>query len=280
VTAPHASGHPEAQRPAGSHPPKTMNLTLQVWRQAGPNSGGGLEEYKATGVSPEMSFLEMLDVVNEELIGRGEVPIAFDHDCREGICGSCGMMINGVAHGPSVGTATCQLHMRSFKDGDTVVIEPWRSRAFPIVKDLVVNRSALDRIVAAGGFISAPTGSAQDGNALPVPKQDADAAMDAAACIQCGACVAACPNGSASLFTGAKISHLGLLPQGQPERYRRALKMVAQMDIESFGGCSFFGECQEACPKEISIDVISRMNRDFLTAAVTQVEERSAGGDA
>ena len=257
-----------------------MNLTLQVWRQAGPNSAGGLQEYKATDVSPEMSFLEMLDVVNEGLISRGEVPIAFDHDCREGICGSCGMMINGVAHGPSKGTATCQLHMRSFADGDTVVIEPWRARAFPIVKDLVVNRSALDRIVAAGGFISAPTGSAQDANSIPVRKDDSDSAMDAAACIGCGACVAACPNSSSSLFTGAKISHLGLLPQGQPERYRRALKMVAQMDLESFGGCTLFGECQEACPKEISIDVIARMNRDFLKAAFTQVEERSAGGDA
>ncbi|MDB4885504.1 MAG: succinate dehydogenase iron-sulfur subunit [Gemmatimonadetes bacterium] len=256
-----------------------MNLTLKVWRQAGPGSAGGLQEYAATGVSPDMSFLEMLDVVNEGLIGAGKAPIAFDHDCREGICGSCGMMINGVAHGPSRGTATCQLHMRTFKDGDTIVIEPWRARAFPVIKDLVVNRGALDRIVASGGFISAPTGSPQDGNALPIPKQDADAAMDAAACIQCGACVAACPNGSASLFTGAKISHLGLLPQGQPERYRRALKMVAQMDLENFGGCTWHGECQEACPKEISIDVISRMNRDFLKAAVTQVEERSGGGE-
>jgi succinate dehydrogenase / fumarate reductase iron-sulfur subunit len=255
-----------------------MNLTLQVWRQAGPTAEGGLKEYKATDVSPDMSFLEMLDVVNEQLIEKGEMPIAFDHDCREGICGSCGMMINGVAHGPSRGTATCQLHMRSFRDGDTIVIEPWRSRAFPIIKDLVVNRGALDRIIAAGGFITAPTGSAQDANSIPVPKQDADSSMDAAACIGCGACVAACPNGSASLFTGAKISHLGLLPQGQPERYRRALSMVAQMDIENFGGCTFFGECQAACPKEISIDVISRMNRDFLRAAVTKPAERIGGG--
>ena len=257
-----------------------MNLTLQVWRQAGPETEGALREYEATGVSPDMSFLEMLDVVNEGLIGRGEMPIAFDHDCREGICGSCGMMINGVAHGPSRGTATCQLHMRSFADGNTVVIEPWRARAFPIVKDLVVNRSAFDRIIQSGGYVSASTGAAQDANALPIPKANADAAMDAAACIGCGACVAACPNGSASLFTGAKMSHLGLLPQGQPERYRRALKMVAQMDLESFGGCTLFGECQEACPKEISIDVISRMNRDFMKAAVSQVEERSGGGDA
>jgi succinate dehydrogenase / fumarate reductase iron-sulfur subunit len=256
-----------------------MNLTLQVWRQAGPGDEGGLREYQATGISPDMSFLEMLDVVNEGLTERGELPIAFDHDCREGICGSCGMMINGVAHGPMRGTATCQLHMRSFKDGDTVVVEPWRARAFPVIKDLVVNRGAFDRIIAAGGYISVPTGSPQDGNAIPIPKPDADASMDAAACIACGACVAACPNGSASLFTGAKISHLNLLPQGQPERYRRALKMVAQMDIESFGGCTLFGECQEACPKEISIDVISRMNRDFIRAAVTAGEERSGGGE-
>jgi succinate dehydrogenase / fumarate reductase iron-sulfur subunit len=256
-----------------------MNLTLQVWRQASPDAEGALREYQATGISPDMSFLEMLDVVNEGLIERGDLPIAFDHDCREGICGSCGMMINGVAHGPMRGTATCQLHMRSFKDGDTVVIEPWRARAFPVIKDLVVNRGAFDRIIAAGGYISAPTGSAQDANNIPVSKADADAAMDAAACIACGACVAACPNGSASLFTGAKISHLGLLPQGQPERYRRALKMVAQMDIESFGGCTWYGECQEACPKEISIDVISRMNGDFLNAAFTVREERAGGGE-
>ena len=257
----------------------TMNLTLKVWRQAGPDAPGGLKEYPATDISPDMSFLEMLDVVNERLIERGEMPIAFDHDCREGICGMCGVMINGVAHGPMRGTATCQLHMRSFSDGDTIVVEPWRARAFPVIKDLVVNRGAFDRIIAAGGFISAPPGSAQDANGIPVAKRDSDAAMDAAACIGCGACVAACPNGSASLFTGAKISHLGLLPQGQPERYRRALKMVAQMDIESFGGCTLFGECQEACPKEISIDVISRMNRDFMVAAVTQVDERAAGSE-
>jgi succinate dehydrogenase / fumarate reductase iron-sulfur subunit len=256
-----------------------MNLTLRVWRQPGPSSPGDFREYRATDISPDMSFLEMLDVVNERLIEQGEMPIAFDHDCREGICGSCGMMINGVAHGPSRGTATCQLHMRSFRDGDTIVVEPWRARAFPVIKDLVVNRGAFDRIIAAGGFISAPTGSAQDANAIPVPKQNADAAMDAAACIACGACVAACPNGSASLFTGAKLTHLGLLPQGQPERDRRALSMVAQMDLEGFGGCTFFGECQEACPKLISIDVISRMNRDFMHAAVTARGERAGGGD-
>jgi succinate dehydrogenase / fumarate reductase iron-sulfur subunit len=256
-----------------------MHLTLRVWRQPGPDAEGGLQEYQATDISPDMSFLEMLDVVNERLIERGEVPIAFDHDCREGICGACGMMINGVAHGPMKGTATCQLHMRSFKSGDTLVIEPWRARAFPIVKDLVVNRGALDRIIGAGGFITVSTGGAMDANTLPIPKVDADSAMDAAACIGCGACVAACPNGSASLFTSAKMSHLGLLPQGQPERYRRALKMVAQMDLESFGGCTLYGECQEACPKEISIDFISQMNRDFLRAAVTAVDERGAGGD-
>ena len=255
-----------------------MRLTLQVWRQPGAKAAGGFVRYDAPDITEHMSFLEMLDVVNDTLIREGKEPIAFDHDCREGICGSCGMMINGVAHGPSKGTATCQLHMRSFKDGDEIWIEPWRASAFPVVRDLVVNRSALDRIIASGGFISAPTGSAQDGNAIPIAKQDADESMDAAACIGCGACVAACPNGSASLFTGAKITHLGLLPQGQPERYRRALKMVAQMDLESFGSCTLYGECQEACPKNISIDVISRMNRDFLVAAVKEREERSVAG--
>jgi succinate dehydrogenase / fumarate reductase, iron-sulfur subunit len=255
-----------------------MQITLKVWRQAGPDVPGSLVEYKATDVSPEMSFLEMLDVVNERLIEKGEVPIAFDHDCREGICGMCGVMINGVAHGPMKGTATCQLHMRSFKDGDTIVIEPWRAKAFPVIKDLVVDRGAFDRIIQAGGYISVVTGGVPDGNAIPVPKTDADASMDAAACIACGACVAACPNASASLFTSAKISHLGLLPQGQPERYRRALKMVAQMDLESFGGCTLFGECQEACPKEISIDFIARMNRDFMYAAATAIDEHSGGG--
>ncbi|MDB4908468.1 MAG: succinate dehydogenase iron-sulfur subunit [Gemmatimonadetes bacterium] len=255
-----------------------MRLTLQVWRQPGPASAGEFVRYDAPDITEHMSFLEMLDVVNDRLIREGKEPIAFDHDCREGICGACGMMINGVAHGPSKGTATCQLHMRSFSDGDEIWIEPWRATAFPVVRDLVVNRSALDRIIASGGFISAPTGAAQDGNAIPIAKQDADESMDAAACIGCGACVAACPNGSASLFTGAKITHLGLLPQGQPERYRRALKMVAQMDLEHFGSCTLFGECQEACPKDISIDVISRMNRDFLVAAVKEREERSVAG--
>jgi succinate dehydrogenase / fumarate reductase iron-sulfur subunit len=240
-----------------------------VWRQPAAGAAGKFVRYEANDVSPDMSFLEMLDVVNEELTAKGEMPIAFDHDCREGICGSCGMMINGVAHGPSKGTATCQLHMRLFKDGDEVWIEPWRSAAFPVVKDLVVNRGALDRIIAAGGYVDVRTGGTPDGNAIPVPKPAQDRAMDAAACIGCGACVAACPNGSASLFTAAKISHLGLLPQGQPERYRRALAMVTQMDLENFGGCSMFGECQAACPKEISIDFIARMQRDFLKASLT-----------
>jgi succinate dehydrogenase / fumarate reductase, iron-sulfur subunit len=255
-----------------------MNLTLYVWRQAGPDAGGTMERYEARDISPDMSFLEMLDVVNEGLVESGQQPIAFDNDCREGICGSCGMMINGVAHGPMKGTATCQLHMRSFHDGDSVYVEPWRSRAFPVIKDLVVNRGALDRIIASGGYVSVSTGGAQDANNIPVPKQDSDDAMDAAACIGCGACVAACPNGSASLFTAAKISHLGSLPQGQPERKRRATRMVAQMDAEGFGHCTFYGECQAACPKEISIDNIARMNRDFAVAVVSKREEKAAGG--
>ncbi len=256
-----------------------MNLTLRVWRQAGPTSAGSFQEYPATNVSPDMSFLEMLDVVNEELTTRGEVPIAFDHDCREGICGMCGLMINGSAHGPMPATTTCQLHMRSFTDGETITIEPWRATAFPVLRDLCVDRSAFDRIVQAGGFVSVQTGNAPDGNALPIAKPDADAAMDAAACIGCGACVAACPNASASLFTAAKISHLGHLPQGQPERYRRALRMVAQMDLEHFGGCTLFGECQEACPKDISIDTIARMNRDFMSGSFFEApENRKAAG--
>jgi len=237
-----------------------------------------MERYEARDVSPDMSFLEMLDAVNEGLVESGKPPIAFDHDCREGICGACGMMINGVAHGPMQGTATCQLHMRSFSDGAEVYIEPWRSRAFPVIKDLVVNRGALDRIIAAGGFITAPTGSAQDANNLPIGKQAAEDAMDAAACIGCGACVAACPNGSASLFTAAKISHLGMLPQGQPERARRAARMIAQMDAEGFGHCTLYGECQDACPKEISIDTIARMNHDFIVATLAAREEKSVGG--
>jgi succinate dehydrogenase / fumarate reductase iron-sulfur subunit len=246
-----------------------MRLTLIVWRQAGPNAKGAFERYEVPGVSPDMSFLEMLDVLNERLTEEKASPIAFDHDCREGICGACGVMINGVAHGPMEGTATCQLHMRSFSDGQTITIEPWRATAFPVLRDLVVDRGAFDRIIAAGGFVSVSTGSPPDANNIPIPKIDADAAMDAAACIGCGACVAACPNASASLFTAAKITHLGLLPQGQPERARRAVRMVEQMDIEQFGHCTWHGECQEACPKDISIDTIARMNRDYVRAALT-----------
>ena len=245
-----------------------MKLVLHVWRQAAAEAKGRFVRYEAGNVNPDMSFLEMLDVLNDELATKDELPIAFDHDCREGICGTCGMVINGVAHGPERATTACQLHMRHFHDGDVIHIEPWRAAAFPVIKDLVVDRSAFDRIIEAGGYVSAQTGGAPDANAIPVPKSHADRAMDAAACIGCGACVAACPNGSASLFTAAKISHLGLLPQGQPERWRRAANMIAQMDLEGFGGCSLFGECQEACPKEISIDFIARMHRDYLKAAV------------
>ena len=253
-----------------------MNLTLHVWRQAAPDDAGRFVTYQAEGISDHASFLEMLDVVNERLIASGEEPIAFDHDCREGICGSCSMMIDGVAHGPLKGIATCQLHMRSFRDGDAITIEPWRARAFPVIRDLVVDRTALDRIIAAGGYVSVKTGSAPDGNAHLIPKPAVESAMDAAQCIGCGACVAACPNGSAALFTGAKITHLGLLPQGQPERYGRVLRMVEQHDEEGFGGCSLYGECQAACPKEISIDTITRMNHDYLRA-VTLERERGPG---
>ena len=259
---------------------KGMNLTLHVWRQPGPGAAGRIVDYAAPDISPDMSFLEMLDVVNERLIAQGEEPIAFDHDCREGICGSCGLMINGSAHGPMKLTTACQLHMRSFKDGDDIWIEPWRAKAFPVIKDLVVDRGAFDRIIQAGGYISAPTGTPQDANALPIPKADADLAMDNAACIGCGACVAACPNASASLFTAAKITHLGSLPQGQPERDRRALAMVAQMDEEGFGGCTLHGECQEACPKGISIDAIMQMNRDFVRASATAVQAKEWSGAA
>jgi len=244
-----------------------MNLILHVWRQKNSSDAGRMERYEARNVNPDMSFLEMLDVVNENLIGQGAEPIAFEHDCREGICGSCGFMINGVAHGPERGTTVCQLHMRHFKDGDELYLEPWRARAFPVLRDLMVDRRAFDRIIAAGGYITAHTGSAPDANSLPVAKEDSDRAMDAAACIGCGACVAACPNASAALFTGAKISHLGLLPQGQPERSRRALRMVAQYNRELFGSCTNIGECEAVCPKEIRIEVISRMNRDYLRAA-------------
>lgn len=240
-----------------------MNLTLKVWRQKGPEDPGRFVTYEARDVNEHMSFLEMLDVVNEDLIARGEDPIAFDSDCREGICGACGFMIDGVAHGPRAATTVCQLHMRFFKDGDTLVLEPWRAAAFPVVKDLCVDRGAFDRIIQAGGYISSNVGSAPEANGLPVPKVNADNAMDAATCIGCGACVAACPNASAMLFTGAKVTHLGLLPQGQPERYRRVRGMVAQHDAEGFGHCTNHGECQAVCPKGIKIDAISFLNRDL-----------------
>ncbi len=247
-----------------------MKLTLNIWRQKNAGAPGKMTSYQVDDISPDMSFLEMLDVLNERLILKGEEPVAFDHDCREGICGACGMVINGQAHGPQRATTACQLHMRHFKDGETITIEPWRARAFPVVKDLVVDRSAFDRIIQAGGFISARTGSAPEANSILVPKQNADEAMDAAACIGCGACVAACPNASAMLFTAAKITHLGALPQGQPERDGRARDMVDQMDKEGFGGCTNIAECQSACPKEISIDTIARMNRDYLKAEITK----------
>jgi len=246
-----------------------MRLTLEIWRQKDAGDKGGFATYVLDEVSPHMSFLEMLDVLNERLILEGAEPVAFDHDCREGICGACGVVINGRAHGPMSLTTACQLHMRSFKDGDTLVIEPWRARAFPVVKDLVVDRSAFDRIIAAGGFISAPTGAPADANAIPVAKEAADLAFDAATCIGCGACVAACPNASAMLFTAAKVSHLGLLPQGQPERASRALAMVTQMDAEGFGGCTNHFECMAACPKGISVNFIARMNEDYMRASLT-----------
>jgi succinate dehydrogenase / fumarate reductase iron-sulfur subunit len=244
-----------------------MRIVLNIWRQRNTQDQGKMVRYEVPDVNPEMSFLEMLDVLNEALIAKSEDPVAFDHDCREGICGICGCMVNGVAHGPLPGTTLCQLHMRHFKDGDELYLEPWRAKAFPVVKDLVVNRRAFDRIIAAGGFISVSTGSAPDGNAVLVPKDNADRAMDAAACIGCGACVAMCPNASAALFTGAKMAHLGLLPQGQPEREQRAVAMVAQANAEGFGYCTNIGECEAVCPKEIKLDVIARMNRDFIASS-------------
>ena len=247
-----------------------MKLTLRIWRQPGPQARGQFVSYDMPGVSEDMSFLEMLDVLNERLTSQGEEPVAFDHDCREGICGSCGFMIGGVAHGPMKLTTACQLFMRHFKDGDTVIAEPFRARAFPVIKDLVVDRSALDSITQAGGFISARTGSAPEANAIPVAKHNADLAMDAAACIGCGACVAACPNSSAMLYTAAKASHLGLLPQGLPERNQRALRMVTKMEALGFGGCSNHRECEAVCPKGIRVDFFARLNRDYIRAASTE----------
>lgn len=255
-----------------------LNLTLEVWRQEGPNDAGHFETYDTT-VADDASFLEMLDFVNEDLIVNDKVPISFDHDCREGICGTCGVMINGQAHGPQRGTAACQLHMRQFSDGDTITIEPWRAAGFPIIKDLVVNRAAFDRIVEAGGYITVTTGAAPDANEIPVPKDAADSAMDAAACIGCGACVAACPNSAANLFTAAKMQQLNQLPQGQAERWSRSEAMVEEME-EFFGSCTNHGECQEACPKEISIDFIAMMNRDYLKAKLVnrrRLGERKVG---
>jgi len=257
-----------------------MNLTLQVWRQKHAAAAGRFVTYEAKDVSADMSFLEMLDVVNEGLTTKGEDPIAFDHDCREGICGACGVVINGAAHGPKQRTTTCQLHMRSFKDGDELVLEPWRAGAFPVVKDLIVDRGAFDRIIAAGGFISAAIGSAQDANAIPVRKESADLAMDAAACIGCGACVAACPNASAMLFTAAKIGHLAMLPQGQPERMERARSMIARMDAEGFGSCTNHEECEAVCPKGISVSFIARMNADYLKASLTSGRRVAGAADS
>ncbi|HEV3061808.1 MAG TPA: succinate dehydrogenase/fumarate reductase iron-sulfur subunit [Vicinamibacterales bacterium] len=246
-----------------------MRLTLKIWRQAGPRAAGRLVDYTAGGVSPDMSFLEMLDVVNEDLIKRGEDAIAFDSDCREGICGMCSLVVNGVPHGPDRGTTVCQLHMRRFKDGDTITIEPWRAKAFPVVKDLVVDRSAFDRIIASGGYVSINVGGAPDGNTIPIPKGVSETAMDSAACIGCGACVAACKNASAHLFMGAKISHLALLPQGQQERHQRVVAMIEQADAEGFGSCSNEGECEAVCPKEIPISNIARMTREYVRAVLT-----------
>lgn len=251
---------------------KTMSVKLIVWRQKGPNEPGRFETHLAKGITEHHSFLEMLDVVNEDLIKQGKDPIAFDHDCREGICGTCSLVVNGKAHGPRTRTTACQLHMRTFEEGDTLVIEPWRAKAFPVIKDLIVDRAALDLIIQAGGFVSVSTGSAPDGNAIPVPKDNAELAMDAAACIGCGACVAACKNASAALFTSAKISHLALLPQGQVERTGRVVAMVERHDAEGFGSCSNEGECEAVCPKEIPITNIARMNREYFRAMLMSRE--------
>ena len=247
-----------------------MNLTLKIWRQAGPDAKGSMETYPVSDISPDMSFLEVIDVLNDQLVRDGKDPVAFDHDCREGICGMCSMYINGEAHGPGRGVTTCQLHMRSFSDGETIYIEPWRAAAFPIIKDLVTDRGAFDRIIQAGGYVSVNTsGNTQDANALPIPKDNADKAFDAATCIGCGACVATCKNSSAMLFTSAKVSQLALLPQGEPEAARRVQRMVAQMDEEGFGNCTNTGACEVECPKGISLENIARMNREFLKAQFT-----------
>jgi succinate dehydrogenase / fumarate reductase iron-sulfur subunit len=258
---------------------KDLNLKLRVWKQDGPKDQGRFIDFEAKNISPDASFLEMLDAVNETVISSGGDPIAFDHDCREGICGSCGFVIDGDAHGPEKSTTVCQLHMRHFHDGQTLTLEPWRAKAFPVIKDLMVDRSAFDRIIAAGGYISSNTGSAQDGNAIPIPKKDADEAFESAACIGCGACVASCKNASSMLFTSAKVSHLGLLPQGAVETEERVLKMVEQMDKEGFGACTSTGACSASCPKDIDLTNIARMNREFLKASLNKVEKSSTLGD-
>jgi succinate dehydrogenase / fumarate reductase iron-sulfur subunit len=258
----------------------TLNLTVSVWRQKSARDAGKMVKYEVQGVSEHASFLEMLDILNEQLIARGEEPVAFDHDCREGICGMCSLMINGRPHGGQAGTTTCQLHMRHFKDGDEIVVEPWRAAAFPVIKDLCVDRSAFDKVINAGGYITANSGSAPDGNAIPVPKEDADRAFDAATCIGCGACVASCPNGSAMLFVGAKLAHLHNLPQGQAERMRRTKAMVAAMDQAGFGACTNHYECEAACPKDIKRDVIAAMNRDFMKVALAYRDEKAKSDGA
>jgi succinate dehydrogenase / fumarate reductase iron-sulfur subunit len=257
-----------------------VNLKLRLWKQSGSEAKGGFVDVEARNVSPDMSFLEMLDEVNNDMLRGGKEPIAFESDCREGICGTCSLVIDGLPHGPEQGTTACQLYMRKFRDGQTITVEPWRAKPFPVVKDLVVDRAAFDAIIAAGGFITAKTGSAPDANSLPVPKEDADAAMDAAACIGCGACVAACPNASAMLFAAAKVSHLGRLPQGKPERERRVARMVSKMDELGFGNCSNRNECEAACPKEISVDHIARMNRDYAASMLLGSEVARSGGGA